>query len=529
MTISLNLRAQAALLRRKRKAKQTPYQKFQEKYKNDPKGFVMDCFKWEDEKGPTFYQEEILDELVEFKRIAIRGPHGLGKTALASWIVLWFCLTRDGDEKKDFKVACTASNWRQLNKFLFPEVHKWVRRVDWKKIGRAPLKRKTELLELNLKLSTGEVFCLASKQPDALEGVHADGVLYVLDESKSIQDSIWNSVEGAFSTGNTENTEVFVLAISTPGPQIGRFYDIHSKKPGLENWHTKHVTMADAQSAGQMDPQWAKECADLWGINSATYQNKVLGEFAADDAMGVIPFSWVSLANQRWELLKDELEDFGPVETLGVDVAGATEGSDSTVLAPKHANYVIGEIEIYPEGNKDMATMEIAGYVKGFIHLYPDVIPIIDVIGIGTGVADRLAELEHTVRRFIASEGTDLRDESGKFGFINKRAASWWRMREMLNPESGVNVALPPDPFLIRELTVPKWTMQSGARYKVEGKKDIKKRLGRSTDVADAVILALTGIELTDPDTWGVDTTSMSELMERLRNERNTKARATTN
>jgi hypothetical protein len=519
MTVSLNIRAKAEQLRRQRAKKKGPYDKFKDKYRNDPAGFIRDCFKWKEGEGPTFYQEEILEELMEFKRIAIRGPHGLGKTALASWIVLWFCLTRDGEEDRDFKAPLTASNWRQLSKYLFPEVHKWIRRLNWRKIGRPPFKKKVELMELSLKLSTGESFCLASKQPAALEGVHANSVLYVMDESKEIQDGIWNSVEGAFSTGNKGDGEVFVLAISTPGPQVGRFYDIHSKKPGLQNWHTKHVTMADAIAAGQMDESWAKECADLWGENSPTYKNKVLGEFAADDSTGVIPFSWVSLANQRWELLRDELEDFGPVETLGVDVAGATEGSDATVLAPMHRNFVIGDIQIYPEGNIDTATMEVAGYVKGFVDVNEGVIPIIDVIGIGTGVADRLAEMEYSIRRFIASEKTEALDDSGKFGFFNKRSATWWRMREMLNPESGVNVALPPDSNLIQELTVPKWQMQSGARYRVEGKKDIRKRLGRSTDTADAVILALTGLEFTDPDNWEVETVNLEELMRRIKNE----------
>lgn len=457
---------------------------------------------------------------MEYKRIAIRGPHGLGKTALASWIVLWFCLTRDGNKKADFKAALTASNWRQLSKYLFPEIHKWTWRLDWKKIGRPPLKKKIELLELNLKLTTGEAFCLASKQPAALEGVHANSVLYILDESKAIQDAIWDSVEGAFSTGNKEGTEVFVLAISTPGPQMGRFFEIHSHKEGLEDWHTKHVTLADAVRAHRIDIEWAEQRKKQWGESSATYQNKVLGEFAADDTTGVIPFSWVALANQRWEDLLDELEDFGPVQTLGVDVAGATEGSDNTVLAPMHTNFIIGEIEVYPEGNIDRATMEVAGYVKGFIDTHQGAIPVIDVIGIGTGVADRLAEQEYKVRRFIASEGTDAKDESGKFGFLNKRAASWWRVREMLNPESGLSVALPPHPDLIRELTVPKWTMQSGARYKVEGKQDIRKRLGRSTDIADAVIMALTGLEFTDEDNWTVEAVSLEAKMRELRDRK---------
>ena len=472
---------------------------------------MRDCFLWKEGQGPTFYQEEILDDLITYKREAIRGPHGLGKTALASWVVLWYALTRDGDNKRDWKVACTASNWRQLSKYLFPEVQKWTRRLNWKKIGRPAFKKKVELLELSLKLRTGEVFCLASKQSDALEGVHADGVLYILDESKAIQDPIWDSVEGAFSTGNEGGTEVFALAISTPGPQIGRFFEIHSRKAGLEDWHVRHVTMDEAQAAGQMDPEWAKQRAAQWGEKSATYINKVLGEFAADDTTGVIPFSWLSMAQQRWE----NIEEFGQIETIGVDVAGATQASDWTVIAPMHENFVVGELEVHEEGNIDTVTMEIAGYVKGYLDKGAKA--VIDTIGIGTGVADRLSEQGYKVRRFIASQKTDAKDSSDKYGFFNKRSASWWRLREMLNPESGLEVALPPLDALTQELTAPTWSMQSGGRYRVEGKDALKKRLNRSTDHADAVIMALTGLEFTDEDDWEIEVVNLGQMVNEYR------------
>src|SRR4051812_37494026 len=82
---------------------------FKTTYEYDPVAFVHDCFTWKPGQGPTFYQEEILASLVEKKRACVRGPHGLGKTALMSWIILWFSLTRDGD---DWKIPTTASAWR---------------------------------------------------------------------------------------------------------------------------------------------------------------------------------------------------------------------------------------------------------------------------------------------------------------------------------------------------------------------------------------------------------------------------------
>lgn len=97
----------------------------QKVYRRDPVAFVRDLFEWKPGEGPAAYQEEILAESVRRKRIAIRGPHGLGKSAVASWLVLHFALTNDGEI--DWKLPTTASVWRQLTKFLWPEIHKWSR------------------------------------------------------------------------------------------------------------------------------------------------------------------------------------------------------------------------------------------------------------------------------------------------------------------------------------------------------------------------------------------------------------------
>ena len=88
---------------------------------------------------------------------------------------------------------------------------------------------------------------------------------------------------------------------------------------------------------------------------------------------------------------------------------------------------------------------------------------------------------------FNASEKTSKRDRSGELGFTNKRSAAWWGMRELL--EDGL-IALPPDDNLTGDLTAPKWRVMSGGRIQVESKDDIKKRLGRSPDDGDAVVMA---------------------------------------
>jgi len=482
-------RAQAELERRRRREASGPqldaYARFQQEYAPDAKRFVHECIRFREGEGPTAYQDEILERVTDMGRIAVRGPHGLGKTAVASWIILWFALTRDG---RDWKIPTTASAWRQLTKYLWPEVRKWARRVRWDKVGRPIFNERLELLSLSLKLKTGEAFALASNDVSAIEGAHATHLLYVFDEAKAIPDDIWDGAEGAFASP-AEGAEALALAISTPAEPVGRFYDIHSRRPGFEDWWVRHVTLEEAIAAGRIDHQWAEQRRRQWGEKSAVYQNRVLGEFASSEAEGVIPLAWVEAANQRWHDWDDAGRPLeGEMTSAGIDVARS--GQDKTVMALRYGNIIT---ELRRTSRED--TMQTTGRVVAVLTLGGRA--IVDVIGIGAGVVDRLREQGRNVVAFNAAERSDMRDKSGELGFANKRAAAWWNLRELLETEP---IALPPDDKLIGDLTAPHWSVQSGGRIKVEGKDDIKKRIGRSTDDGDAVVQAFwQGTEFT----WG--------------------------
>jgi hypothetical protein len=121
-------------------------------YWNDPN-------KWADENiegwRPAPYQRESLAHLATDRRVSERGPHGLGKSGMAAIAVLWFADTRD-QKGVDWKVVTTASVWRQLTHFLWPEIRKWAGKMKHRKFD------KTELLQLELKLRTGRAFAIAS-------------------------------------------------------------------------------------------------------------------------------------------------------------------------------------------------------------------------------------------------------------------------------------------------------------------------------------------------------------------------------
>jgi len=483
----------------KAEKKFSPYELFKKKYRLQPKAFIHECIKWRDDKDekPTAYQDEIFDSLIPKKRVAVRGPHGLGKTTTAALLIIWFALTRDGE---DWKCLTTASAWRQLTKFLWPEIWKWVRRIDWDKVGRKPFNDRTELLQLSLKLETGEAFALASDNYTSIEGAHADCLLYIFDEGKAIPETTFDAAEGAFM--GSEAAEAYALVISTPGEPVGRFYDIHKRKPGYEDWWARHVTLEEAIAAGRIDRAKANQRMKQWGEKTSLYQNRVLGEFWANDEEGVIPLAWVELANERWRLWHENGRELGNFRAVGVDVGGGGGAkADFTVIARRFdspftdkENGYTKTLKLIPylERNNNEDTMQTTGRVAGILKKYGGR-AVVDVNGIGAGVVSRLRELEipsAEVVGFMASESSDMTDMSGEMGFKNKRTAAWWNFREMLDPSNNHEVAIPPDDGLTGDLTAPHKKPESGGRLRMETKKEIAERIGRSTDDGDAVVQA---------------------------------------
>jgi len=453
------------------------YEAFRRQYWNDPVGFVRDCIVWGENDGPTPYQCDILYSLSKNKRVCVRSLHGAGKSALSALTVIWFALTRDGD---DWKIPTTASAWRQLEKFLWPEIHKWLRRVNWERVGRTSLSGDEELT-LSLRLKTGEAFALASDDHNMIEGAHADHMLYVFDEAKVIPESTWDAAEGALVNDNA-----YFLAVSTPGPPVGRFFDIQSRKAGYTDWFLRHIKLPEVIAAGRVTETWANARALQWGDQSSVYKNRVLGEFAADDIDSVIPIQWIEKANEIWEQWSEgDVEGlFVEIDQIGIDVA--RQGSDKTCFAYRSGT-VIKNIDKYSKSD----TMTTAGIAMSALENNPKAVVNIDAIGVGAGVYDRcMEEYPERTFAFMAGESSMDSDLSGLWQFADTRSAAWWHLREMLDPANGNLIGLPPDDDLLGDLSAPTWRIHSSGKIRVESKDSIRLRLHRSTDTGDSVVQA---------------------------------------
>ena len=468
--------------------------RFRQRYWKAPALWAEECIAWRPGQSLKPYQADSLELMIVHGRVAVRSLHGVGKTVTAALAVLWFATTReDLPDGSDFKIPTTAGSWRQLTRYLWPEIHKWSRRIRWDVLQRQPFTR-DELLQLNLKLKGGEAFALASDDPALIEGAHADHVLFIYDESKSIIPETFDASEGAFMGGHTQ--EAYALAISTPGEPSGRFYAICSRKPGYEDWGTKHITLAEAIAAGQMTLEKVSQRERQWGRDNPIFQNRILGEFASGQETSVIPLSWLEAAVVRYQ----EAEERGELPTniiaIGTDVGGDSANSAETVHALRADNAIV---QLRPFQRQ--ATTATVGQIVGMLGANLNAVSVIDVVGIGKGPFDSLLEAGVDVFPFSAGSRSDAKDLTGELGFVNLRSAAWWHLRELLDPKNQIDhpVMLPPDDMLLGDLTAPRWRTTTHGKIEVESKESLRKRLerDRSTDRGDAVVQAY-AIDLLD-------------------------------
>jgi hypothetical protein len=209
------------------------------------------------------------------------------------------------------------------------------------------------------------------------------------------------------------------------------------------------------------------------------------GDFTAamqDDLWQVIPTAWVKAAQARWT---PEPPPGQPLTALGADVAHG--GAAATVTAPRRGPW-FAPLKSYRGAVTDSGRKAAALVLRdheGDAQVY------IDGIGYGAAAAEAAEEVLGPLAISVnVSERTDQYDRSGKYRLANLRTLLYWRLREALDPETGDDLALPPDPELLADLTAPRFEVRSGAIH-VEAKEKLKERLGRSPDKGDAVALTM--------------------------------------
>lgn len=436
-----------------------PFIEWRQRYYWNPVLFVIEVLG----ATPDPWQAQFLTAIAAGKRrISVRSGHGVGKSTGVSWAALWFMFTRFPQ-----KTVVTAPTSSQLYDALFAEMKAWLNRMP--PTLRGLVTSKTDRLELTSAPDESFISLRTSRaeQPEALQGVHSENVMLIADEASGVPEAVFEAASGSMS-----GESAVTILLGNPTRSSGYFYDTHTKDLGF---FTMKVSCVDSPRVSR---EYIKEQEMRFGLESNAFRVRVLGEFPLADDDTVIPIHLIESAQNR------PIEKTPAMRPIwGLDVARF--GSDRTALCKRYGS-VVPEPLLWKRGYD---TMQTVGWVK---NLYDNSDPadrpseiLVDSIGLGSGVVDRLRELGLPVRGINVSEAPAFGND-----FLNLRAELWFKAREWLESR---DCRLPADDALKEDLAIPRYKFSSSGKRQIESKDEIKKRGSKSPDLADAFVLTFAG------------------------------------
>jgi len=451
--------------------------------KSDPLAFVLGAFPWGEPDtvlaefdGPDEWQLWVLSLLAaglltpeQAIQIAVASGHGVGKSALVAWVILWaFCTA------PDTRGVVTANTETQLKTKTWAELGKWFNLFIGRELfqltatallSRDPSRERTWRIDM---------VPWSEKNTEAFAGLHNKGkrVLLIMDEGSAIPDVIYEVAEGALTDANTE---IIWLVFGNPTRNIGRFKECFTGGRFAAFWQTRQV---DSRSVRVTNKTQIAKWIEAYGEDSDFVRIRVLGVFPRTGLMEFFSAAEIEAAMTREVsvALTDPL-------ALGVDVARF--GSNNSVIFPRKGR----DARTLPrQVFNGLSTVELATKVfEASQGWHADGI-FIDGGGVGGGVVDNVRN-QHLFCFDVQFGGRDDvgGDTWGNPGerYANKRAAMYGALRAWL--KGG---ALPNDPELRQQMLAIRYTYNNKDEIILEKKEDMfDAGKGVSPDDLDALVL----------------------------------------
>ncbi|MET8766333.1 hypothetical protein [Streptomyces sp. NPDC004658] len=440
-------------------------------YAHNPTGWV------EERLGQVVWskQREIMLSVRDNRRTAVRSCHGVGKSHTASLVASWWLDTHPPGEAF---VVTSAPTFAQVRAILW----RYIRRVH----RRGQLAGRVNQTEWHME---DELVAFGRKPADhdesAFQGIHARYVLVILDEACGIPGQLWVAADAL-----TTNTDCRILAIGNPDNPASHFRKVC--QPG-SGWHVIGISAFESPNlTGEHVPDdvaqalvsrgWVEEKATEWGEDNPLYKSKVLGEFSEDAPNKVVRASDIAKCRIDPET-KPTAADLEPVE-LGVDVGG---GGDETVIRERRGRCAGREWRAHTDRPEKIAPLVLRAIEESGAEAVK-----VDSIGVGFGVIGELRNLASQGKHSARIVGVNVGEKSQQPDkFKNLRAEIWWELARGLSERQGWDLSVMENAdTTVAQLLEPLWEVDAQGRIFVEPKDEIRKRLGRSPDNADALLLA---------------------------------------
>lgn len=438
------------------------------RWRKDPVAMVREEFDAE----PDAWQADVLRAFGDpaRQRIAMKACKGPGKTTVEAWCAMNFlaCYGERGEHPKGAAISITKDN---LSDNLWPEIAKWMGRSEFFREAFVWTKTRIHAREFPetwfISARTWAKDADPQQQSNALAGLHAKYLLFLLDESGGIPEAVMATAEAGLANEHVGWAKI--VQGGNPTHLEGPLYRACTQERHL--WYVVEITgdPDDPMRSPRISVEWAKSQIEKYGRDNPWVLVNVFGKFPPGSLNTLLGPDEVTEAMRR-QPTPDQYS-FAQ-KRLGIDVARF--GDDRTVLFPRQG------IRAYsPVIMRNARTTTIAARVILAAHRWGTELELIDDTGHwGHGVVDNLiASGRSPVAVQFHAPALDPR-------YKNRRAEMWLKMAEWVK-RGGT---LPNIPELIAELTTPTYTFVNG-KFQLEDKDQIKERLGRSPDLGDALAL----------------------------------------
>lgn len=438
-------------------------------YADDPVGFIRQVLG----EQPWVMQAEVAEAVRDHAQVTVRSCHAAGKDWLAARLALWWCYARRG------LVVLTGPTEAQVSEILMRgEIRDAFERHQGLpgRLGVHALRPAGE----------GKAGILAKTATGVhrLSGLHDARVLFVITEAQDPE--IEHAWDAAFTC--TTGAEDRKLTLGNPTEKSGRFYRAH-RSP---DWRALKIAAADVPNVregetvvpGLLTREGVERFRAEYGEESGFYVGRVLAEFPEESEAGVFTREMLERARALFEA--GELEAQAREATPVAAVDPSRHGPDASVLMVRRGQVLWGSRTWTGRHDTAQLVALVADALEGFgIHSRgsedgPAGHVIVDEVGLGGGVLDRLRELGYRAQGYNGGRSP----ESDRY--FNRRAESYWQLRRRL--EAG-ELALPELQELEEELLALRYRVTPAGKTQLEAKRDLKGRIGRSPDRADALAM----------------------------------------
>mgnify|MGYP001557591617 FL=1 len=429
-------------------------------YRERPDIFVREVFG----VTPDPKQDEILRAFPHSPRIAMKASKGYGKTCTEAWLAWNFLLTRPHP-----KIAATSISADNLSDCLWTEMSHWQSKS--KLLREKFIWTKTRIFAKDhpetwwMSARTWSKSGDKGQQANTLAGLHADYIMFILDESGGIPEAVMASAEAALSSCK----EGHLLQGGNPTHLEGPLYRACTTEKNL--WTVIEMTgdPDDPNRSARVDIGWARSQIEKYGKDNPWVLVNVFGKFPPSSFNALIGPDLLKEATLR-KYREGEFNAYPKI--LGIDVARF--GDDSSIIFPRQG------FQCYtPMQYRGVDGTEGAGLTIQKWNTWGADACFIDNSG-GFGAS----WLDNLIRLGKSPIGIAFNAKAADPQYFNKRAEMAFLLVDWIKRGGWV----PDIPELVQSLTQTTYTFK-GEQLLLEPKEDVKLKLGFSPDHMDALML----------------------------------------